>query len=151
MTRFAPSPWRNGSRGCSAASKGRRSRRSRATTPSAPSASGGGAEVSGDFGAIVLSDGSRVVFLAAGTQLVQSGTTGRQSTLVRGAARFDVVHNAAAPFRVTAGSIVIEDIGTVFTVRQGDGGLTSVNVQSGSVSVRGPDGQRTLVAGPSEL
>jgi transmembrane sensor len=105
---------------------------------------------SDDFGGIVLADGSRVTFLVAGTQLAQSGTKGRQSTLVRGAARFDVVHDAETPFRVTAGRVVVEDVGTVFTIRLADEGRASVAVESGSVSVRGPDGERTLEAGASE-
>ena len=71
------------------------------------------------LGGIVLADGSRVTFLVAGTQLAQSGTKGRQATLVRGSARFDVVHDIDTPFRVTAGSILVEDVGTVFTVRLG--------------------------------
>ena len=108
------------------------------------------AGTNGDLGGIVLGDGSRVRFLVAGTQLAQSGTTGRQSTLVSGAARFDVVHDASAPFRVTAGSVVIEDVGTVFTVRLGSDGNTLVSVESGAVSVHEPDGEKTLVAGASE-
>ncbi len=116
------------------------------TRPSASTA----AVASDDFGGIVLADGSRVTFLVAGTQLAQSGTKGRQSTLVRGAARFDVVHDAETPFRVTAGRVVVEDVGTVFTIRLADEGRASVAVESGSVSVRGPDGERTLEAGASE-
>ncbi len=96
-----------------------------------------------------MPDGSRVTFLVAGTQLAQAGTSGRQATLVRGAARFDVVHDALAPFRVVAGGVVIEDHGTVFSVTLADDGLTSVSVESGSVSVRGPGPERTLVAGAS--
>jgi FecR protein len=105
---------------------------------------------SGGFGGLVLPDGSRVTFLAPGTELAQSGTQGRQSTLVRGAARFDVVHDASTPFRVTAGGVVVEDLGTVFTVRLDDDRATFVNVESGSVSVRGAQGARVLEAGASQ-
>jgi transmembrane sensor len=103
----------------------------------------------GSYGGLVLPDGSRVTFLAAGTELAQSGR-GRQSTLVRGAARFDVVHDPETRFRVTAGSVVIEDVGTVFTVGLEEDGRTSVAVESGSVSVRDAEGERNLGAGEAQ-
>jgi transmembrane sensor len=101
------------------------------------------------FGGIVLADGSRVTFLEPGTELAQAGTTGRQSTLVHGGARFDVVHGSI-PFRVTAGNVVVEDIGTVFTIHLTADGHTTVDVESGSVSVRGADGEIRLGASDSE-
>ncbi len=102
-----------------------------------------------DFGGLVMPDGTRVTFLAAGTQLTQ--TEGRTSTLVRGAARFDVVHDARSPFRLSAGAIVVEDLGTVFTVGLAEGAAPTVRVavESGSVSVRGSGPERTLEAGDS--
>jgi len=109
-----------------------------------------GSSETGGFGGLVLTDGSRVTFLSAGTELAQAGTQGRQSTLVRGAARFDVVHDARVPFRVTAGSVVVEDVGTVFTVRLLDTGATRVGVESGAVSVRGDATERVLGRGASE-
>jgi transmembrane sensor len=39
----------------------------------------------------------------------------------------------------------------VFTIRQEDGGRTSVSVQSGTVNVRGAAGEEKLVAGASEV
>ena len=102
-----------------------------------------------DFGGVVMADGSRVTFLVAGTELTQSGKDGRRPTLVRGGARFDVVHDASLPFRVTAGSVVVEDVGTVFTIRiQGE--VTHVSVESGSVSVRGSGRETAMEAGDSE-
>ena len=107
-----------------------------------------------DFGGVVMADGSRVTFLVAGTELTQSGKDGRRSTLVRGAARFDVVHDPSLPFRVTAGSVVIEDVGTVFTIQLSNNAVndavTHVGVESGSVSVRGSGRETTLEAGDSE-
>lgn len=130
----------------------RRREASVATMPAAPSSSFRilMATQKDAFGGIVLSDGSRVAFLAPGTELVQSGVHGRQTTLVHGAARFDVVHDTSATFRVTAGSVVVEDVGTVFTVRIGEDGATIVGVESGAVSVRGSHGERTLEAGASQ-
>lgn len=107
--------------------------------------------VPGDFGGIVLPDGSRVMFLSAGTELAQAGTQGRQSTLVRGSARFDVVHDARNPFRVTAGRVVIEDVGTVFRVRVLEDGRTHVAVEEGRVTVRGASDEVTLDAGASDV
>jgi transmembrane sensor len=104
-----------------------------------------------DFGGLVMADGSRVTFLVAGTQLTQSGTEGRTSTLVAGAARFDVVHDARVPFRVTAGPVVVEDVGTVFTIASEADGATRVAVESGAVSVRGSGRERTLEAGESDV
>jgi transmembrane sensor len=101
-----------------------------------------------NWGGVVMGDGSRVTFLEEGTELAQSGTAGRSPTLVHGAARFDVVHDESAPFRVTAGSVVIEDVGTVFTVRLADT-RTEVSVESGSVSVRGAGKETPLTAGES--
>jgi hypothetical protein len=118
-----------------------------ASPPPAPS--GTAAEARSELAGVVLADGTRVTFLEAGTDLVQSGGAGRQATIVRGVARFDVVHNAATPFRVIAGSVVIEDLGTVFTVRQSESGTTTVSVQSGSVSVRQADHEQVLGAGAS--
>jgi hypothetical protein len=118
-------------------------------SPPPPAPSGTAAEARPELGGVVLADGTRVTFLEAGTELVQSGGTGRQATIVRGVARFDVVHNGATPFRVIAGSVVIEDLGTVFTVRQSESGTTIVSIQSGSVSVRQADQEQVLVAGTS--
>lgn len=103
-----------------------------------------------DFGGVVMADGSRVTFLVAGTELTQSGKDGRRPTLVRGAARFDVVHDASLPFRVTAGSVVVEDVGTVFTIRLEADAVTHVSVEQGAVSVRGSGRETTLEAGDSE-
>lgn len=97
-----------------------------------------------------MADGSRVTFLVSGSELTQAGTDGRSPTLVRGAARFDVVHNPSVPFRVTAGSVVVEDVGTVFTIRLEDPGVTRVSVESGTVSVRGSGKEEVLEAGDSE-
>ncbi len=114
-----------------------------------PATSAAATEARAELGGVVLSDGTRVTFLEPGTDLVQSGGAGRQATVVRGVARFDVVHEASTPFRVVAGSVVIEDLGTVFTVRQEEGGTTTVSVQSGSVSVRQADREQVLLAGAS--
>ncbi|CAN5187667.1 hypothetical protein BH09MYX1_BH09MYX1_25680 [soil metagenome] len=103
------------------------------------------AQTSASFGGLVTADGSRVTFLAAGTDLAQASA--RQVTLVHGAARFDVVHDPASPFRVVAGTTVIEDVGTVFTVSLVDAEHTSVHVEAGSVRVRCDGVERVMVAG----
>jgi transmembrane sensor len=51
---------------------------------------------------------------------------------------------------VTAGQVVVEDVGTVFVVRLADDGSTFVSVESGSVRVRGAGADRLLESGASE-
>ena len=85
----------------------------------------------------------RTLVLADGTRLMMGGSTAidinysnreRTITLARGVAFFDVVHNAAQPFSVIAGSGEIRDIGTAFSVeRRGTGGI--VVVERGEVQV----------------
>lgn len=63
-----------------------------------------------------LADGSLVV-LAAGAEIAGDRTGDRRSAqLVRGAARFLIVHDPAHPFRLTAGGLIVTARGTVFDV-----------------------------------
>ena len=77
---------------------------------------------------VALADGSSVT-MKGGTALnVRVSASGvRTVALARGEAFFDVVHDAARPFLVDAGSAVIQDLGTGFSVER--------NGQSGTVSV----------------
>jgi ferric-dicitrate binding protein FerR (iron transport regulator) len=93
---------------------------------------------------VTLRDGSRVV-LNAGSRLryaTDFGTASREVDL-EGEGYFDVVHDAARPFRVRTRGGVAEDIGTRFAVRAyDDGSPTQVVVAEGSVSL-GRDGSAT--------
>jgi transmembrane sensor len=85
-----------------------------------------------------LADGS-VVTLAAGSRVripADFGATKRELVL-EGEAIFQVVHDAAQPFRVRAGRALVEDAGTRFDVRAyGDEPTVAVAVADGSVSMR---------------
>lgn len=100
----------------------------------------------GKTDSIRLPDGSRVV-LGPGSRLTLAasfGRTRRDARLV-GQALFDVVHDPSRPFAVRAGRAVIQDLGTIFAVRD-DGGLVQVVVTSGSVMLQ--DSLRLLAAPP---
>jgi len=85
---------------------------------------------------VTLSDGSRAT-LDRGAVLHDLGTPGeRRFVLLRGRARFDVVHDAARPFYVDAGAGRVIAHGTVFDVGI-ESGVVSVTLLKGSVEVRG--------------
>ena len=76
----------------------------------------------------------------------------RRVELTEGEALFDVVHDAAHPFRVMLGNSEIRVLGTRFNVYRKANGNTTVTVLEGSVEVRGfgngsaPEWTRTLNA-----
>jgi transmembrane sensor len=75
--------------------------------------------------------------LTADTELVVDPEgAGRGFLLRKGGARFVVVHDERRPFRVRAGPLVIEDLGTIFTVVRRVDGLFEVAVEQGRVAVR---------------
>jgi transmembrane sensor len=88
----------------------------------------------GQRDSVRLADGSQVI-LGPQSRLEVPGDFGRATRTVAltGDGYFDVVHDAAKPFRVRANDALIEDIGTTFTVESDAGGKTSVAVTSGSV------------------
>jgi len=87
--------------------------------------------------ALVLADGSEVLPDAPATPIqVKEQTAAR--TIVRlssGAARFRVKHDARRLFRVDAGPIQVEDLGTVFRVAHQPEGRVRVVVSEGRVAV----------------
>lgn len=69
---------------------------------------------------IALEDGTRI-HLNGATRIIIDGEERRQLKLERGEALFAVVHDPANPFRVEAGSAVVQNLGTVFNVvHEGD-------------------------------
>jgi transmembrane sensor len=72
---------------------------------------------------------------------------GRAFSLRKGAARFVVSHDEAHPFRVRVGALLIEDVGTVFTVRLSNA-TAEVSVDEGRlrIAVEG----RSFELGPGE-
>ncbi len=94
---------------------------------------------------VTLSD-STAVILASASRLVVAADFGSDSRTVdlEGEALFRVRHDAARPFRVRAGSVVAEDLGTEFVVRHlrmtdRGGGPVRIAVREGIVAVRSGD------------
>jgi transmembrane sensor len=86
---------------------------------------------------VVLADGSEVAPDDAATT-IQIGEQTATRTIVRlpsGAARFRVRHDSRRLFRVDAGAVQIDDLGTVFRVAHEAGGHVRVVVAEGRVAV----------------
>lgn len=93
---------------------------------------------SGQRMAVLLSDGTRVDLNVASRLRVPRGYgVNTRDVALEGEAFFDVHHDVTHPFRVRAGSLVAEDVGTTFVVRAyaGDSAAT-VAVASGQVAMR---------------
>jgi len=71
----------------------------------------------GERTTVTLSDGSKVTLNTRSRMVVSYAADRRDVTLVAGQALFEVAHNAARPFVVTAGSRKVTAVGTAFDVR----------------------------------
>lgn len=83
---------------------------------------------------VVLSDGSQVVMNRHSNLSVRMGRSARTVTLAEGEAAFDVTHNPARPFVITAGDQSVRVLGTAFNVLNHDGQF-EVAVERGVVAV----------------
>ena len=84
----------------------------------------------------ILDDGSEVVQIEGATVQLAEQTPGRTTVRLRsGAAQFRIRHNTRRVFRVDAGPIQIEDLGTAFRVDHQTGGRVHVAVFEGRVAV----------------
>ncbi|MET7143646.1 FecR domain-containing protein [Xanthomonas sp. PPL139] len=83
---------------------------------------------------IALDDGSVVQLQRGGAIAVRYGAQRRDIALLRGKAVFDLGHDPARPLRVSVGTLVLRDIGTVFGVDPQAGGAR-VTVLQGRVQV----------------
>jgi len=93
------------------------------------------ATTQGELRRLALADGSALTLDAASRLRVDFDRGERKVSLSQGRALFRVAHNAARPFQVQAGDVIITDIGTVFSVSaQGD--TVNVLVSEGEVEVR---------------
>jgi len=102
----------------------------------------------GEQRVVRLDDGTRLS-LNSGTRVVITySNTERRVELVRGEAFFEVAHNAARPFIVTAGDRQVVAIGTTFVVRY-EAARTAVTLLEGSVTVS-PATDRGLTLAPGE-
>jgi ferric-dicitrate binding protein FerR (iron transport regulator) len=88
---------------------------------------------------LILGDGTKVWLNAASSITYPVAFSGRnRKVTVNGEALFEVAHNTAKPFRVTSGSLDIEDIGTTFDVNTyADEGAQKTTLIEGSVKVNG--------------
>ena len=102
----------------------------------------------GEIREIALSDGSQIA-MNGGTRLRLDTTTNRFAKLEAGEAVFTIRHNAANPFVVETGDATLQDVGTVFNVRQADGSL-EVTVADGAVSYN-PKAEAVTVAAGHKL
>ncbi len=122
----------------------------RPTTPD-PLARVDGAPFEAVHAAVALEDGSRITPEDHGALRVLENRAGVLALhLERGAARFEVTPGTNRRWRIEADGVVVEVVGTVFTVDRRDG--VHVTVERGAVVVRGdgvPDGVRRLGVGES--
>lgn len=99
--------------------------------------------------AVTLADSTEVILASASRLVIAAGYgTSARTVDLEGEALFRVRHDAARPFRVRAGSVIAEDIGTEFVVRalekavpgqMTDQPLVRIAVREGIVAVR-PNG-----------
>ncbi len=92
---------------------------------------------------VTLGDSTEVILASASRLVVAAGFGSNSRTVdLEGEALFRVRHDAARPFRVRAGSVVAEDLGTEFVVRHlsmTDRGPVRIAVREGIVAVRSGD------------
>ena len=87
---------------------------------------------------VVLADGTGVLLGPGSSLRIDDGYgSGRRDVHLVGEALFDVRHDEARPFVVHVSGVMIQDLGTTFTVRTTNDttGVTTVAVTSGSVRV----------------
>ncbi len=93
-------------------------------------------------------DGSAVNLLNSWSTLLPKDVTSDHIDveLVNGSGRFDIVHDSARHFRVQAGSVLLDVIGTVFTLEK-VGEQVTVSVERGSVHLYLPGGDALVSEG----
>lgn len=90
----------------------------------------------GDVRRVSLPEGSAVTLNTDTAIRPDFSPAERRVALLRGEALFDVAHDPSRPFRVVAGDVRVEAIGTSFTVRRHVDGAVEVVVRQGLVDVR---------------
>jgi len=95
--------------------------------------------VVGEVRRLALADGSTLILNTDSVARVRFGSHLRKVFLSRGEALFEVAHDAARPFVVHTQTVLVRAIGTVFSVRIGEGdGKVEILVSQGSVAVQDP-------------
>jgi transmembrane sensor len=100
----------------------------------------------GESQRVPLAGGGTAQLDTASAIRVSDTAKSRGVEVLAGTVAFDVGHADARPFRVSAGDIVVNDIGTTFQVAR-DGDDTNILVTSGMVEVRAPGGTASVRAG----
>ena len=103
----------------------------------------------GETRVVALADGSRLTLGGATTLRVRLTRGERDVTLVDGEAAFDVAHEAARPFVVTAGDREVRVLGTEFDILN-HANRMAVTVRRGLVAVSG-DGESVRLAKGQQL
>ncbi len=96
----------------------------------------------GGFSRIVLEDGS-VIDLNTNSEVRVRFGKSREVRLLRGEGRFQVAHDAARPFTVSAADTAVRAVGTAFSVRLRESEQVDVLVSEGKVAVASSHVQRT--------
>ncbi|MDD9933818.1 MAG: FecR domain-containing protein [Myxococcales bacterium] len=98
--------------------------------------------------ALQLRDGSRVTMLEPSTRVTVGESSAQQAvlTLEAGRARFQVTRRPERAFRVRAGNVTVDVLGTTFELTRAPE-RTHVRVSEGRVSVRWGEQRRELSAG----
>ena len=104
----------------------------------------------GEHRAIQLADGSHVDLNTDSHLSVRLDKDARRVTVHEGQALFDVAHDAARPFLITAGDETVRVVGTKFDVRRRDGLLT-VTVLRGLVEVSTDDEDTPVRLRPGQM
>jgi len=97
--------------------------------------------------ALRFADGSTAQLVGDGSELSVTESSAARTVVAvrRGAGRFEVTRNPARLFRVVAGEVTVDVIGTRFVVERGD--EVRVRVERGHVRVTSPRGTADLVEG----
>lgn len=93
-----------------------------------------------------LPDGTQVTLNTETALLVRYDHDQREVELQHGEALFDVVHDTARPFVVTAGDGSVTDLGTRFAIRD-DSGTAIVTLLQGRVEIAARDARTQLTPG----
>lgn len=86
---------------------------------------------------LTLSDGTKVWLNAASSIHYPAAFTGKKREVeITGEVYFEVVHNPSAPFKVKAGNMVVEDLGTHFDINAySDDAAVKTTLLEGSVKI----------------
>jgi transmembrane sensor len=99
---------------------------------------------------VSFADGSSAELADREAELrVEHESVERVVTSLKGAARFDVVPNAARAFEVRTRDVRVRVLGTRFAVQELGGGQTKISVDRGKVQVEWLGGSHLLLAGES--